>query len=301
MFMFSSISLGVFVVTGILGAGKGADGTRVILKSNFRRCKLVMTSKQPTGEFFNEPRITRTDTSSSLKSSSINLLKNCLGAGVFSLSSRVLSRTTNLDVLPVSVLVISMSLWATYCFNLVGVTCELTGSKTYGEAWTKTISKDTYWIVQSILVIAPIVSCLANVIVLSDILALVMGTLMLPPAVFLNRNVVIAILGCTILYPLCIQRDLSRLKAVSLIGVLGHLIAMSAFAIRLYDGSYALGGTYHVGNEVLQSASQGAVGIDWSSWFVLASLLSYCFVTHYNVRHILVFMWLHFNICGRVE
>jgi len=70
----------------------------------------------------------------SLKSSAINLIKNCVGAGVFSLNSRVSSITANpADLVYVGGLVGFMALWAAYNFYIVGETCKLTESETLGE------------------------------------------------------------------------------------------------------------------------------------------------------------------------
>ena len=59
---------------------------------------------------------------SSSRVSSINLLKNCLGAGVFSLNARVSAISTNpTTILPASLLVLTMALWATYNFYMVSI------------------------------------------------------------------------------------------------------------------------------------------------------------------------------------
>lgn len=217
---------------------------------------------------------------SSLMTSSTNLVKNSVGAGVFSLASRVTSQNTNLSIVGVTFLVLGMAIWATYCFLLIGKTCEMTGSSTYSEAWANTVSKESDWIVQTVVVIAPIISCLANTIVLSDIFGITLASLGLPSVVTHNRNFVIALLGTIVLFPLCTQKDLSRLKAASLIGILGHLTAVSAFGLRIWDRSYAIGGKYFLDALHLDSPCHSS---PMSSWFVLTSLISYCMVTHYNV------------------
>ena len=223
---------------------------------------------------------------SSMAISSLNLMKNCVGAGVFSLHSRVTSISPNPGILlPASGLILLMAMWATYNFYMIGETCTITNSSSYGEAWGNTVSKQSQWIVQTVVVLAPIVSCLANTIVLTDILGLIMKSMGLPSLIHSNRNVVIAVLGSLILYPLCILKDLSALKSVSIVGIGGHLTAMAAFAVRLFDKSYTVGGQYYSGS-ILEKASLlpklAASPIDPSKWFILAALLSYCFVAHYN-------------------
>lgn len=57
---------------------------------------------------------------SSSRVSSINLLKNCLGAGVFSLNARVSAISTNpVTIIPAAALVLTMAMWATYNFYMV--------------------------------------------------------------------------------------------------------------------------------------------------------------------------------------
>ena len=57
---------------------------------------------------------------SSSRVSSINLLKNCLGAGVFSLNARVSAISGSpMTIIPAAALVITMAMWATYNFYMV--------------------------------------------------------------------------------------------------------------------------------------------------------------------------------------
>lgn len=59
---------------------------------------------------------------SSSRVSSINLLKNCLGAGVFSLNARVSAISANpVTIIPAAALVLTMAMWATYNFYMVSL------------------------------------------------------------------------------------------------------------------------------------------------------------------------------------
>lgn len=230
----------------------------------------------------------------SIPASSINLVKNCVGAGVFSLSARVCAISPSVTTqLKAAGLIFTMALWSAYNFWAVGKTCEITGTSTYGDAWGKSVSESTRWIIQAVVTVAPIVSCLASSIVLTDILGLTFKSAGLSPAIYGNRNLVIALLSTLVLFPLCSLNDLSALKSVSAFGLGGQGLATVALAARLLDGSYAPGGTYStVAKEVakkslnrmatLKGTSLVATVDPLKQWFVLASLLSYCFVTHYN-------------------
>ena len=96
------------------------------------------------------PTTSTTKTYASMSSSSVNLLKNCLGAGVFSLNSRITSISPNpMTIIPASFLVLTMALWASYNFFMVGETCRLTDTTSYSKAWSKSVSYSTEWILQT--------------------------------------------------------------------------------------------------------------------------------------------------------
>ena len=225
---------------------------------------------------------------SSMTVSSTNLVKNCVGAGVFSLSSRVAAISPNPKVqLPASVLIVVMALWATYNFYIVGKTCELTNSATYSEAWSKTVSEKSSWVVQVVVTLAPIVSCLASSIVLTDVAGFTLRSLGAAPIIYANRNLVITLLTGFVLFPLCSLKDLTALRNVSKFGLLGQLVAMATFLKRYVDRSYAFGGAYAPILKSAKSVTKAAAAVtatafDPKRWFILASLLSFCFVTHYN-------------------
>jgi hypothetical protein len=251
--------------------------------SSFKIASNSLTSSNLSVEVINQsPKAT-------LKSSVINLAKNCIGAGVFSIHSRISTKTGPLPFPVVIGLAYLMAAWATYNFYIVGEACRITNSSTYPEAWSRSVSEDSKWLVQTVVITAPIVSCLANVIVLTDILKLLLKSLGFPEFVHGNRNVVISILGTFILYPLNIQSNLSALQSISVIGLSGHVGAMGALVIRLLDKSYLPGGYFHsamislpvIASDInLLTSKVGKL----AKWSTLASLLSYCLVTHYNVR-----------------
>jgi hypothetical protein len=229
--------------------------------------------------------------------SSINLIKNCVGSAMFSVPFRVNSVSTDPSSFPSIVLLVSgLALWAAHNFYILGETCRLTGSKTYAEAWSKSISPKTQWIPQLALTTAQIVGCLANMIVLTDVLKLVLKVLGVSSIFYDNRVFVVSLLTSVILFPICNVKALSGLKSVSFIGIVGQVIATICLLMRLLDGSYRVGGQYfqsaNIGELAKNYLEKGvaaspasAVGLAsvGSQWFILASLLSYCFVAHYNV------------------
>jgi amino acid permease len=93
---------------------------------------------------------------------------------------------------------------------------------------------------------------------------------------------VISILFGAILFPLCKLKDFTALRNVSKLGLLGQLIATIAILVRYFDNSYRPGGAYFLKEAAFRTAIGTSAVPVWKSWFILASLLSYCFVAHYN-------------------
>ena len=94
----------------------------------------------------------KASSSSTIQVSTANLVKNCVGAGVFSLSYRLNSiSASGGNLLGGSVLIATMALWAAYNFYMVGETCRLTKTNSYTEAWKEAVSPKTAWIIQVII------------------------------------------------------------------------------------------------------------------------------------------------------
>jgi sodium-coupled neutral amino acid transporter 11 len=234
---------------------------------------------------------------SSETDSTINLTKNMLGAGVFSLSAKVAMVGGNTGIVsPVSALIAGMAAWATYNFYTLSEVCRITNAPNYPEAWARTISPKTKFITAFVIVMAPIIASLSNTIVLTEVLAMLMNSIGVPAAISGNRNVVIALLSGLVFYPLCIKQNLGNLKKASVFGIAGHLTAIGVMAKRAFDGSYAAGGAYYAGSAMqiaakaastkagakAASAAAPAAASSLSSLFLVASMVSYCIVSHYN-------------------
>ena len=114
-------------------------------------CELYDVGKTAVVATDSPQKLGYSDKGSSPRTSSVNLLKNMVGAGVFSLNSRVMSISASpTAILPAAALIMTMATWATYNFYMVGETCRLTDSSTYSEAWSKTVSASSQWIIQSV-------------------------------------------------------------------------------------------------------------------------------------------------------
>lgn len=242
----------------------------------------TISNDSPTPKSFKE-YIKNNHAKASILSSSVNLLKNTVGAGVLSINGKVAGVTMDPEQFKnVYLLVFGMAIWAIHNFYLIGETCRLTGKSTFGEAWSESVSNSSKGIVTFVVTLAPIISCIASVIVLHDVLKLFLQVFSFPATLYTNRTYVIGLLTTLILFPLCIVENLSNLKSISALGLLGQFFALLAMFLRIHDGSYLPGGLYH-SSMVLNKDIVGSVIGGVGSWFVLASLLSYCFVAHYNV------------------
>lgn len=98
-------------------------------------------------------------------------------------------------------------------------------------------------------------------------------------SLFVNRNVVILML-MTFLYPICIQEDLSALKSVSLLGIAGHLMAMTVLAVRIKDGSYFPGGIYYAASPMAAAAQAAATTAATTKYYCYVLLLSLLLLTN---------------------
>ena len=253
--------------------------------------------------------------------SAVNLVKNCVGPGVFSLNARALRLFDSSIMLSgvaaagvfmpkIALIIAVMASWAVYNFNLIAKTCAMTKSENFSEAWENSVSKETKWLVEAVIIIAPLVGCLSNIIVLSDVLRHVLvkllnsqfisnlGLPLIAYRVLTKRPIVISIL-VAILYPLCMMKDLSALKNVSVFGLIGHCLALVVLARRIVDGSYSspAGQFYTTANfaapSVVATPSLNKITAFMTTGplaktLMFASLLSYCLVTHYNVRNIIL-------------
>jgi amino acid permease len=221
-----------------------------------------------------------------LPTSVINLTKNAVGAGVFSLSAKLLAllgtSTTEAWPLPVAVVVL-IGVWAAYSFYTVTEVARMTGAANYPECWSKAVSEDSRWAVQAMLTIAPLVGCVANTIILTDLLSGLMQTAGAPAYIYANRNVVAMLLCAGVLYPICSLPDLRALQGTSLLGLIGQLVAMAVVGVRMLDKSYLPGGKFAVAaaEQLHQHVATQSTPV-LMRWFAFISLVCFCNVTHYN-------------------
>ena len=110
------------------------------------------------GESLSKEELGTTTSLSSSESTTINLVKTIVGAGVLTLPCGM-ARLSENGVLPIEIIIISTVLLvvfgglSAFGFSLIGSVCAKTGARTYSEAWGKTVSEDTTWLPSLIAVI----------------------------------------------------------------------------------------------------------------------------------------------------
>jgi hypothetical protein len=177
----------------------------------------------------------------------LNLVKNIVGSGGLSLPAGIAAFANNPSALiPSTLVIIIMGLLNAYSFSLLGRVCAETKSKTYQEAWDKTMgrrygTKHNLW-VGLVVTGKAVLGCWSFSIVIAATcqpLLRMLGLQMVSKAETL--------LGITVfvLLPLCLLERLSSLAFFSVIGQFGTLVAASTMLLRYFDGTYREGGRFY--------------------------------------------------------
>ena len=168
-----------------------------------------------------------------------------------------------------------------YTYSLIARVGSAVGSSTYRETWTKVFSEKTAVIPDLTVIFMTLVAGLAYSIILGDMFSGVAKLLGLP-AVLTLPNVWIGLLSAVVLLPLSLMKDLSSLAVGSIVGTAGTVYTMLFIFLRLFDGSYALGGQFHTAIDATLRPSFAAAGaakpLFNPGMFVLLSMLSSAFL-----------------------
>ena len=206
-----------------LGICFGFHGPKISMRArpSGQTMQLQMRSYGPSSGYIAQKNGGTKSTSNAM---TVNLTKIWLELEFFSLSAKVAQISGSTSIMgPVSAMVLALASWATYNFYTLSEVCRITNASTYPEAWGRTISQKSKFIVSIVIVLAPMIACLSNTIVLTDVFSTLLKRVGAPAAISGNRNIVIALLSSLIFYPLCVKKDLGNLKSASALGLLGHL------------------------------------------------------------------------------
>lgn len=217
---------------------------------------------------------------SSMTSSTFNVIKACVGAGVLSLPAGVSAFSSNPTALyPSITLMLFLGILSGYSFNTIGKICKMSGSKSISEAWEKTVSDNSLPISLACF-LTPLGAALSYSIILADTFSSLSTAVGSP----VSRSKSIIVLSATILYRLCRMKDLSSLAPVSIVGVGGILVTCFFMAMRAVGDAYKIGGGMY---GLLSAAGRpvfdgGVVKFFDLKALVLVSMAATAYLSHFN-------------------
>lgn len=104
-----------------------------------------------------------------LSTSTFNLAKNIIGAGVLSLPSGVaLISDSTAALVPSSGLTILMGLVSAYSFSLIGRACAQHKTDSFQDTWAKSVDPKTAWMISAGITAMCFLSCLAYSIIIGE-------------------------------------------------------------------------------------------------------------------------------------
>ncbi len=177
---------------------------------------------------------------SSLTASIVNLAKNIIGGGMLALPAG-LAAGAGTGYLPAYLLLAFSAISSAYTFILVGRSVEATRSRSFKEAWSRTVGPGQAWVVDYAITALAFGICIVYACFVGDTFTSLLKGAGLP-ALISSREA--SILGVTllVLFPLTLLRDLSALQYSSYVGIGAVFYTVVFIALRWYDGSYAKGG-----------------------------------------------------------
>jgi len=224
------------------------------------------------------------DGKASMSSEIFSLAKTIIGASCFGLPAAIAAYGSAPSAILSACLVIAgIGSMSGYGFSLIGRVCSYTGATSYQEAWAKTVSPKSAWMVSGFSVLVCLSSLLAYTMVLTDTtIKLATGF----AGISLSKPQALVSLMIPILLPLCRLKELKKLAPFAMMGIGAILYTVFVMGLRYAQGAYALGGKFATVAAATASSpafgSVGAAGIFSPSAFVLIGMLATAFSSHYN-------------------
>lgn len=201
----------------------------------------------------------------SVLAASMNLTKNLIGAGMFSLPAALLRGS----VLPGMFAMASVGVLSGSSFILIAYLCQELKCRTYREIWCVAFGRRTAFLVDTCIIVNGFFACVAYTILIADFFEKALDGLFGWAGV--HRAILIWVNTGVFLLPLSMAKDLSALRFTSMMGL--AIIGL----VFLYIVSDCLG-QIHVARANLEAHSMRLnVGI-----FSTIALCTGAFQAHYN-------------------
>lgn len=176
----------------------------------------------------------------------MNLVKNIVGSGGLSLPAGIAVYGNHPSAIyPAVAVIFVMGILNAYSFSLLGRVCAVTKSKTYQEAWHRTVGrrfgpKYDFW-VGLVVTGKAILGCWSFSIVIASTCHPLLQSLGID---YFSKRTTLVGITVLVLWPLCLLERLSSLACFSIIGQIGTLFTAFTMLLRYFDGSYREGGTF---------------------------------------------------------
>ena len=219
-----------------------------------------------------------------LPSSTFNLAKNIVGAGVLSLPNGIAYFSDAPSAIyPSTALLVLAGCISAYSFSLIGRACAQHKTTTFQDTWAKSVSPSTAKLINGGITLMCFMTVLAYSLIIGDSFTGLAKGLSLP-ALFAKREHVILIMTTFALLPLVSLQNLAALAPFSLLGLGGMIYTTIYMAIRYTDKSYAAGGKFF---SSIAASAQPVFNTRPGSFFskkafMLLSMLSTAYIAHFN-------------------
>ena len=185
-------------------------------------------------------------------------------------------------MIPAAALIAVIGGLSGYGFSLIGRVCSYTNANSYSEAWAKSINKQTSIIPAASCTFKTTCATLAYSMILADTFKQLFATIGFN---FTRTNTLIGITS-SVLFPLCLLKNLASLAPFSLLGIIGMVYTAFAMGVRYFGGAYAVpSGAFLPGlaaNFQPAFGSVGAAGVFNPNSFILVCMLSTAYMSHFN-------------------
>ena len=156
-----------------------------------------------------------------MPSSTVNLAKNIVGAGVLALASGVSSFSSRRAALPPALaIMLALCSMSGYTFSVIARVGNAVGASSYRDTWAKVFGESSAIIPAFTVTFKTFVGAVAYSIIVGDSFASI-GKLLGAPALLTSSNFLIIVTTLLVFLPLCLMRNLSSLAIGSVIGTAG--------------------------------------------------------------------------------